>query len=329
MGSPLQGAVLGPRVPQRSRHTGTQQGLGRTGKSHGELPPEPHLRRQPICTTMAHGPPRNSTETRQPHTKPREGDHARTGRNPAAGPHQQGTHPLFQANALAVQPPPVPPRRARSKKGTPAPIAEQAKVDAKATTSHPHLNPASAPPDPPTLPGQASLSSSLPSQAPLHPEAYTEFQKGTRVQQPFRNDDKGDRIWWQGRIQYRLQGKGQNSGVQIRLTWHRPPELNQSSAPDEPEGNTLELNSAQPIRRATANNKDHRGIKYTEEIPPEWSQGLPPRRPPKRPPPGKKSSSSSPPPWGGKGRGLIPLKPRLAATEAAINLLDLNHPAIT
>ena len=36
--------------------------------------------------------------------------------------------------------------------------------------------------------------------------------------------------------------------------------------------------------------------KYTGELPPEWSQGLPPPRLRKRPPPGKKSPGPNPRP---------------------------------
>ena len=41
VGSPVHSTLLGSRVPQRSRHTGTHRGLGQTGKSHEELPPPP------------------------------------------------------------------------------------------------------------------------------------------------------------------------------------------------------------------------------------------------------------------------------------------------
>ena len=94
VGSPLHGALLGPRVPQRSRHTGTHGGLGYAGKGYEELPPLPPRRRQPTRITMADGPPRNSTETCQPHTKPREGDHENTGGTPGAGPRPAGYTPL-------------------------------------------------------------------------------------------------------------------------------------------------------------------------------------------------------------------------------------------
>ena len=117
------------------------------------------------------------------------------------------------------------------------------------------------------------------------------------VQQPFRNDHTGDWIWCEGTIEYRLRDVGSNHGVQIWPIWHRQKELNQgNSAPVKPEGNTLELNSAHPIWLLTAENKAHRGTKQTGELPPEWSQGVPPPRLPKRPPPGKKSPSPNPPP---------------------------------
>ena len=80
------------------------------------------------------------------------------------------------------------------------------------------------------------------------------------------------------------------------MVWHRKKGLDQgSSAPDKPEGHTLELTSAHPIPLRTEQNKAHRGTKYTGELPLQWSQGLPPPRLPKRPPTGKKSPSPSPP----------------------------------
>ena len=81
------------------------------------------------------------------------------------------------------------------------------------------------------------------------------------------------------------------------MIWQRQKELDQgNSPPDKPEGHTLELNSAHPIRLLTAENKAHRGTKCTGELPPERSQGLPPPRLPKRPPPGKESPSPKTPP---------------------------------
>ena len=100
------------------------------------------------------------------------------------------------------------------------------------------------------------------------------------MQQPFRNDHTGDWIWCEGTIQYRLRDPGDNVGPQIRLVWHRQQELHQgSSAPDKPEGHTLELTSAYPIRLRTEKNKALRGIEYTGEVPP----GVEPRPPPTAP----------------------------------------------
>ena len=80
------------------------------------------------------------------------------------------------------------------------------------------------------------------------------------------------------------------------MIWHRQKELDQgSSAPDEPVSYTLELTSAHHIRLRTEEIKAHTGTKYTGELPPEWSHGLPPPRLPKRPQTGKKSPSPSPP----------------------------------
>ena len=72
-------------------------------------------------------------------------------------------------------------------------------------------NPPNAP-DPPDKPGvhpagppppldQASSSSSLLPQAPPKPETFPEFQRGTNVQQPFRNDHMGYWICCEGTIQ--------------------------------------------------------------------------------------------------------------------------------
>ena len=127
-------------APERCRHTGTRGGLGQSGKSHEELPPPPPLQQQPARTTMAHGPPRNSTENRRPQTKPREGDHANTGRTPAASPRAAGYTPL------PVKPPPAPPKQSQRKQGTSAPSPQQTRVDGNATTSQP---PTPAPPSPP------------------------------------------------------------------------------------------------------------------------------------------------------------------------------------
>ena len=81
------------------------------------------------------------------------------------------------------------------------------------------------------------------------------------------------------------------------MIWHRQKELDQgSSAPDKPEGYTLELTSAHSIRLRTEENKAHRGTNHTGELPMEWSQGFPLPRLPKRPPTGKMSPSPSPPP---------------------------------
>ena len=126
---------------------------------------------------------------------------------------------------------------------------------------------------------------------------YPQFQKDTKVQQPFRNDHTDDPILCQGTIQYRLQDLGPNGGLQIWVTWHRQKELDQgNSAPDKPLGDTLRLNSARPTRRLTPENKAHTGTKYTGLIPRERSQGLPRPGLPKRPPRSKKSPGPNPPP---------------------------------
>ena len=156
-------------------------------------------------------------------------------------PGQRAIQPFFQPHAPPVPPPPVPPKRARRKRGASAPSPQQTRIYGRAAAFQPPTpaptfptNPASAPLDPPAHPDQASSSSSLPPQAPPQPEAYPQFQKGTRVQQPFRNDHTGDWIWCEGTIQYRLQDPGLKSGVQIRVQWHRQKELDQGSSAPEP-----------------------------------------------------------------------------------------------
>ena len=168
---------------------------------------------------------------------------------PLRDPGQQATHPFFQPHAPPAPPPPVPPKQARGKRGAPAPSPLQPSKDSRATTSQPPATPltlltnsASAP-----HPDQASSSSSLPPQAPPQPEAYPEFKKGTKVQQPFRNDHTGDWIWCEGTIQYRLQELGPKGGVKIWVTSHRQKELDQgNSAPDKPLGEHLRAQQRAP-----------------------------------------------------------------------------------
>ena len=134
---------------------------------------------------------------------------------------QQATHPFFKPHAPPASLPPVPTKRARRKRGAPAP--HQA---GKAATSRPpasHMthpaNPDQAssssslqPLQPPHL-DQASSSSSLPPPAPPPPEAYPGFEEGAKVQQPFCNDHTGDWIWCESTIQYRLRDLGDNRGA--------------------------------------------------------------------------------------------------------------------
>ena len=119
---------------------------------------------------------------------------------PLRDPGQQATHPFFKPHAPPGPLPPVTPERARRKRGAPA-----RKQAGKAATSRPpaprQTHPAnpdqassssSLPTLPPPHPDQASSSSSLPPPAPPPPEAYPAFEKGAKVQQPFRNDHTGD-----------------------------------------------------------------------------------------------------------------------------------------
>ena len=101
----------------------------------------------------------------------------------------------------------------------------------------------------------------------------------------------------EGGIQYRLRDLGDNRGPQILVPWHRQKELDRgSSAPDKPEGRTLELTSALPIRFGTDENKALKGTQYTGELPQGGAKASPLPRLPKRPPTGKKSPTPSLPP---------------------------------
>ena len=117
--------------------------------------------------------------------------------------------------------------------------------------------------------------------------------------------------------------------MHIRVQWHHQPKLNQPSTPDRTEGDTLELNSALPIQHVSADNEVHRGTKYTEEIPPEWSWGHPSPRPAKRPAPGKKSPSPSPPPDGAGARDQGPFNPGLQPPRPPSSLLHFKDQALT
>ena len=165
---------------------------------------------------------------------------------PLRDPGQHGTHPFFKPHAPPAPLPPVAPKRARQKRGAPAPSQAGKAATSRPPASHPtqpanpdqassssslpslqppHPDQASSssslPSLPPPHPDQASSSSSLPPPAPPPPEAYQGFEKGAKVQQPFRNDHTGDWIWCEGMIQYRLRDPGDNGGPQIWVIWHR------------------------------------------------------------------------------------------------------------
>ena len=140
---------------------------------------------------------------------------------PLRDPGQQATHPLFKPHAPAAPLPPVPPKRVRRKRGAPAPNQAGKAATSRPPAPHPThpANPdqasssSSLPSLPPPQLDQASSSSSLPAPAPPPPEAYPGFQKGAKVQQPFRNDHTGDLIWCEGTIQYRLRDPGGQRGA--------------------------------------------------------------------------------------------------------------------
>ena len=303
VGSPPHSTLLGSRLPKRPRHNRTHGGLGRAGQGHEELPPSPPLRRQPGRTAMVIRPLGDRAQARRPHAQPRKSEHANAGRTPTTGSGPASNAPLLETRRPPSPATSGPTQASETKKGRtrPQPSQKSTRPPAPHPTHPANPDPASSssslPSLPPPHPDQASSSSSPPPPALPPPEAYPGFGKGAKVQQPFRNDHTGDWIWCEGTIQYRLRDLGDNGGPQIRVVWHRQKELDQgSSAPDKPEGHTLELTSAHPIRLGSEENKAHRGTKYTGELTQEWSQGLTPRRLPKRPPTGKTSPTPSPPP---------------------------------
>ena len=229
------------------------------------------LLQTPYPPSPATSSPTQAKETTKGRTRPSQAGKAATSQPPASHP----THPANPDQASSSSSlPPLPP-----------PHPDQASSSFSLRSL------------PPPHPDQASSSSSLPPPAPPPPKAYPGFEKGAKVEQPFRNDHTGDWIWCEGTIQYLLKEPGDNGGPQIRVIWHRQKELDQgSSNPDKPVSYTLELTSAHPIRLRTEENKAHTGTKYTGELPPEWSQGLSPPGLPKRPQTGKKSPSPSPHP---------------------------------
>ena len=281
---------------------------------------------------MAHRPPGERTQARRPHAQPRESDHANARRAPATGPWPAGNTPLLPTSRTPspTTSSPAKASAAEKRRTRPQPPTSQKRQQGN------NLPAPRSPPDPPDQlgvrpPTEPSILIIIPpatSNAPAR--SVPRVQKRHKVQQPFHNDHTGDWIWCEGPIQYPSRNWILTGGARIRVPWHRQKELDQgNSAPDKPLGDTLELNSAQPIRLLTPEKKANRGTKYTEELPPEWSQGHPPPRLPKRPPPGKKSPGPNLPPSRGKGRGLKPPEPRPAPAEATVHLLDLNHPAIT
>ena len=136
VGSPRNSTLLVSRVPQRPRHNRTHRGLGHAGQGHEELPPPPLLRQQPGRMPWPTDPPetvRKLADLTRSHAKAIMQTPAEA---PLRDPAQQATQPFFQPHAPPAPPPPVPPKRARRKRGAPAP--NQARKAA-----------ASQPPEPP------------------------------------------------------------------------------------------------------------------------------------------------------------------------------------
>ena len=306
MGSPLHSTPLGSRVPQWPRHTGTQGGLQAKATRNYHL--HHPLNNSPTALPW----PTESPETVRKLVDLTRSQAKATMQTPPEPPlrdlGQQATQPLLQTPRPPSQTTSAPDQASQTEKGRTRP---------QPSRKNSNLPTPRIPPDPPGKPGPSILVISPPiiTTTPAGPgiliilppatstaptRGIPRIQKGcegpaTLPQRP--HADTGDWIWCEGTIQYHLRELGDNGGAQIRVVWHRQKQLDQgSSAPDKPEGHTLELTSAHPIRLCTDENKAHRGTKYTWEPAPEWSQGLPPPRLPKRPPPGKRSPGPSPPP---------------------------------
>ena len=221
-------------------------------------------------------------------------------------PGQQATHPFFKPHAPPAPLPPVPPKRARGKRDAPAPNRAGIAVTSR---------PPAPPPNPPgnsgpsilvilppiitTAPNGPGILIILPPrhQRRPHPRRTQDSKRARRSSSPSATNTRGTGSGVRAQSHTASATRGTTGGPQIRVFWHCQKELDQgSSAPDKPEGHTLELTSAHPFRLRTDENKAHRGTEYTGELPPEWSQGLPPPRLPERPPPGKKSPGPSSPP---------------------------------
>ena len=185
-GRPMKSTVhrnlLCPRISRRSRHTGTHGCLDHAGKRHQELPPPPPVGPQPAGTTMAHKPPRASTETRQPHTKPREGDCAYAGGSSAVRPRSTSYPPLFLIPPTSGPATSSPTKTKIKKTGhaRPYPPTNQNRQQGNDLPSPPQP-PQPLPPTrrrhtgPPANSDQASSSSYFAPPAPPQPDTYQEF----------------------------------------------------------------------------------------------------------------------------------------------------------
>ena len=117
LGSPPHSTLLGSRLPQRPRHTGTHRGLGHAGQGHDELPPSAPLRRQPGRTAMAIRSPGDRAQARRHHAQPRESENANTGRTPTEGSGPASNAPLLQTPRPPSPATSSPPQASETTKG--------------------------------------------------------------------------------------------------------------------------------------------------------------------------------------------------------------------
>ena len=147
LGTPRAGAgphstLLGSRLPEQPRHTGTRGGLGHAGQGHEELPPSPPLRRQPGRTAMAIQSPGDRAQARRPHAQPRESEHANAGRTCTKGSRPASSAPLLQTPRPPSPATSSPTQASETKKGRTCPQPSRKSSD---------LPTPRTPPDPPGI----------------------------------------------------------------------------------------------------------------------------------------------------------------------------------
>ena len=148
LGSPPHSTVLGSRLPQQPRHTGTHGGMGHAGQGHEELPPSPPLRRQSGRTAMAIRSPGDHAQARRPHAQPRKCEHGNARRTPTEGSGPASNAPLLQTPRPPSPATSSPTQASKTKKGRTRPQPSRKSSD---------LPTPRTPPDPPGEPGPSIL----------------------------------------------------------------------------------------------------------------------------------------------------------------------------